>query len=65
MKQTEPTKISQLLTVDEAASRLRCSPRHVWRLMSPERRELERVAIGGMTRTTEQSVQRLIDKNKK
>ena len=58
-------KPDQLISIPDAALRLSCSPRHVWRLMSPKRKELDRVEIGGMTRTTEDSVQKLIDKSKK
>jgi hypothetical protein len=59
-----PAPSEQLLTVVKAADLLACSPRHIWRLMRPERRELDHVKIGGMTRTTLASVLSLIRRNK-
>lgn len=53
---------TNLITVEEAARRLMCSPRQIWRLMKSG--DLDRVQIGRMTRTTEESVQRLIDRSK-
>lgn len=53
---------TNLITVDEAARRLMCSTRQIWRLVKS--RDLDRVQIGRMTRTTEESVQRLIDRSK-
>ena len=68
-KSIDPER-DNLLTVEEAARRLACSTRSIWRLMDPEEEnndppELDRVEIRGMTRTTEESVQRLIARGKK
>ncbi len=53
----------RLVAISDTAYRLSCSERQVWRLL--RKSELERVCIGGMTRTTEESIQKLINRNKK
>jgi Helix-turn-helix domain len=58
-----PFDPTQLHTIPETAQRLKCSPRHVWRLVYDE--EIEVVRHKGLTRITEQAIRDFIDRNTK
>lgn len=61
-KTAAPTSPERLVSIPDTARRLSCSERQVWRLL--RKGDLDRVCIGGLTRTTESSVSALINRSK-